>query len=75
MARAKIREVETHHNQKMTDGAAAHVQNQESRPDGTKQKVVVLRLTDAEYQAFKAQGGAKAFKAWLADNNQADDSQ
>lgn len=68
MARIKIREVETHHNQKLTQGAASHLQaGVPERGDGTKQKVVVLRLSDAEYQAFKARGGAKAFKSWLSE--------
>jgi predicted DNA binding CopG/RHH family protein len=69
MARAKVREVETHHNQKLTDGAATHMSlDTESQKGSAKQKVVVLRLSEAEYQAFKAKGGAKGFKAWLAES-------
>lgn len=69
MARSKIREVETHHNQNLTEGASSHLPKEPSSPvSESKQKVVVLRLNESEYQSFKARGGAKAFKSWLADS-------
>ena len=62
----KIREMENHHNQAMTSGAA---QRQEAKGQrAANLKVVVLRLEPQEYEAFQQLGGADAFKAWLREN-------
>lgn len=59
----KVRELETHHNQRLTDGARNR--GGSSPGDGSRRKVVVLNLNELEEKALEYLGGVPALKALL----------